>query len=112
MCIYIFKMHTFILRIYIHGIQLQEQRYHISGIAVPIYWNGGAILAGFFIIDEYPVLGGKVLDEPVDILTCAIEYRFEESIHIQKDIAISNLETWLEEKDPQSCRAILTLAGF
>ena len=36
----------------------------------------------------------------------------EESIHIQKDIAISNLETWLEEKDPQSCRAILTLAGF
>ena len=51
-------------------------------------------------------------DEPVDILTCAIEYRFEESIHIQKDIAISNLETWLEEKDPQSCRAILTLAGF
>ena len=42
-------MHTFILRIYIHGIQLQEQRYHISGIAVPIYWNGGAIPAGFFI---------------------------------------------------------------
>ncbi|HEM3603014.1 TPA: hypothetical protein U1C00_002110, partial [Streptococcus suis] len=66
----------------------------------------------WIVIDEYPVLGGKVLDEPVDILTCAIEYRFEESIHIQKDIAISNLETWLEEKDPQSCRAILTLAGF
>ena len=55
MCIYIFKMHTFILRIYICGIQLQEQRYHISGIAVPIYWNGGAILAGFFIkhVNEY-----------------------------------------------------------
>nr|WP_172687140.1 hypothetical protein [Enterococcus faecalis] len=66
----------------------------------------------WIVIDEYPVLGGKVLDEPVDILTCAIEYRFEESIHIQKDIAISNLETWLEEKDPQSCRPILTLAGF
>ncbi|HOV28176.1 MAG TPA: hypothetical protein PK566_17705 [Pseudobacteroides sp.] len=66
----------------------------------------------WIVIDEYPVHGGKVLDEPVGILTCAIEYRFEESIHIQKDIAISNLETWLEEKDPQSCRAILTLAGF
>lgn len=50
----------------------------------------------WIVIDEYPVLGGKVLDEPVDILTCTIEYRFEESIHIQKDIAISNLETWLE----------------
>lgn len=42
-------MHTFILRIYICGIQLQEQRYHISGIAVPVYWNSGAILAGIFI---------------------------------------------------------------
>ncbi|WP_235898248.1 hypothetical protein, partial [Mogibacterium kristiansenii] len=42
------KMHTFILRIYICGIQLQEQRYHISGIAVPVYWNSGAILAGIF----------------------------------------------------------------
>lgn len=41
-------MHTFILRIYICGIQLQEQRYHISGIAVPVYWNSGAILAGIF----------------------------------------------------------------
>lgn len=47
-------MHTFILRIYICGIQLQEQRYHISGIAVPVYWNSGAILAGIFIesLDE------------------------------------------------------------
>ena len=43
-------MHTFILRSYICGIQLQEQRYHISGIAVPVYWNSGAILAGIFII--------------------------------------------------------------
>ena len=44
-------MHTFILRIYICGIQLQEQRYHISGIAVPVYWNSGAILAGIFIFE-------------------------------------------------------------
>ena len=49
-------MHTFILRIYICGIQLQEQRYHISGIAVPVYWNGGAILAGIFIIVKFPPL--------------------------------------------------------
>ncbi|WP_206157392.1 hypothetical protein, partial [Mogibacterium kristiansenii] len=47
------KMHTFILRIYICGIQLQEQRYHISGIAVPVYWNSGAILAGIFNLRFY-----------------------------------------------------------
>ena len=45
-------MHTFILRIYICGIQLQEQRYHISGIAVPVYWNSGAILAGIFTYSQ------------------------------------------------------------
>ena len=50
-------MHTFILRIYICGIQLQEQRYHISGIAVPVYWNSGAILAGIF--KWYDQLGGE-----------------------------------------------------
>ncbi|WP_206157314.1 hypothetical protein, partial [Mogibacterium kristiansenii] len=60
------KMHTFILRIYICGIQLQEQRYHISGIAVPVYWNSGAILAGIFtfIINplecNYAYLGAAV----------------------------------------------------
>ena len=60
-------MHTFILRIYICGIQLQEQRYHISGIAVPVYWNSGAILAGIFTQYEfeewYDQLGGD--DSPL-----------------------------------------------
>ena len=32
-----------------YGIQSQERRYHYSGIAVPVCWNGGAIPAGIFI---------------------------------------------------------------
>lgn len=31
-----------------YGIQSQERRYHYSGIAVPVCWNGGAIPAGIF----------------------------------------------------------------
>ena len=34
-----------------YGIQSQERRYHYSGIAVPVCWNGGAIPAGIFTID-------------------------------------------------------------
>ena len=41
-------MHTYILRVWINGIQPQESRYRVSGIAVPENWNGGAIWAGFF----------------------------------------------------------------
>ena len=35
-----------------YGIQSQERRYHYSGIAVPVCWNGGAIPAGIFIVSE------------------------------------------------------------
>ncbi|MGV3240898.1 hypothetical protein ACEF17_12495, partial [Streptococcus hyovaginalis] len=48
----------------------------------------------------------------VDTLKGAIEYRFEEGLQIKKALSISNLETWLEGNYPQSCRALLTLAGF
>ena len=43
-------MHTYILRVWINGIQPQESRYRVSGIAVPENWNGGAIWAGFFML--------------------------------------------------------------
>lgn len=33
-----------------------------------------------------------------------------ESIAFDKEITISNLETWLENKDPDACKAVLTLA--
>ena len=33
-----------------YSIQPQERWYHFSGIAVPIYWNVGAISAGIFTI--------------------------------------------------------------
>lgn len=46
-------MHTYILRVWINGIQPQESRYRVSGIAVPENWNGGAIWAGFFILLIY-----------------------------------------------------------
>lgn len=45
-------MHTYILRVWINGIQPQESRYRVSGIAVPENWNGGAIWAGFFNISR------------------------------------------------------------
>lgn len=35
-----------------YGIQSQERRYHYSGIAVPVCWNGGAIPAGIFTCVE------------------------------------------------------------
>lgn len=48
------SMHTYILRVWINGIQSQESRYHVSGITVPENWNGGAIWAGFFNTTERP----------------------------------------------------------
>jgi hypothetical protein len=34
-----------------------------------------------------------------------------ESVDFAKKVTISNLETWLESKDPEACKAILKLAG-
>lgn len=63
------------------------------------------------VTDEYLIINDQTVDEPVDILTCVIEYQLDESISIQREIAISNLETWLEEKDPQACKALIALSG-
>lgn len=63
------------------------------------------------VTDEYLIIDDQTVDEPVDILTCEIEYQLDESINIQREIAISNLETWLEEKDPQACKALIALSG-
>ena len=55
-------MHTYILWVWINGIQPQESRYRVSGIAVPENWNGGAIWAGFFnlSITELPLDGNAI----------------------------------------------------
>lgn len=53
-------MHTYILRVWINGIQPQESRYRVSGIAVPENWNGGAIWAGFFILEKIDFFANNV----------------------------------------------------
>ena len=58
------SMHTYILRVWINGIQPQESRYRVSGIAVPENWNGGAILAGFFNYAFSLPEGAKFYDSP------------------------------------------------
>ena len=68
------SMHTYILRVWINGIQPQESRYRVSGIAVPENWNGGAIWAGFFTgrlvvtESEEPVVPEEVV-EPTEPAT-------------------------------------------
>lgn len=67
------------------------------------------------LTDSYPVLNNEVLGEPFSVLTCVCEHPptecDQESIDFDKKVTITNLETWLEEKDPESCKAILKLAG-
>ena len=67
------------------------------------------------LTDEYPMYDGYTLGEPVAVLMCTIEHPpsecDQESIDFQKEISISNLETWLEGKDPDACKSLIMLAG-
>jgi len=67
------------------------------------------------ITDSYPVLDNEILGEPFTVLTCVCEHppseSDPESVDFAKKVTISNLETWLESKDPEACKAILKLAG-
>ena len=70
---------------------------------------------GWIVSDSYPVVDNKVLGTPFTILTCVCEHPpsecDQESIDFAKEVTISNLELWLESKDPEACKAIFRLAG-
>ena len=61
------------------------------------------------------VKDNQVIEPKLTGLSCVLEHPPNEcdshSIGFTKEITISNLEIWLEEKDPESCKAVLTLAG-
>lgn len=65
--------------------------------------------------DSYPVIDGQILESPFTVLTCVCKHPpsecDQESIDFAKELTISNLELWLESKDPEACKAILRLAG-
>lgn len=69
------------------------------------------------ICDYYHVVdGGQALDRPASVITCICVHPDyvtdrEESIAFDRLITISNLETWLEGKDPDACKALIVLAG-
>ena len=61
------------------------------------------------------VKDNKILQPNLTGLNCVCEHPpsecSPESIAFDKEITISNFETWLESKDPEACKAVLTLAG-
>lgn len=62
------------------------------------------------VTDEYPVVGDE-LGEPHSILSCRVDHTPDESLEAQKDNAIRSLERWLDDKDPQACKALIALSG-
>lgn len=61
------------------------------------------------------VKDNQIIDPKLTGLSCICEHLPNEcdsdSIEFTKEITISNFEIWLKEKDPESCKAVLTLAG-
>lgn len=61
------------------------------------------------------VKDNQILEPKLTGLSCVFNHPPNEcdaeSIAFDIEVTISNLEVWLEEKDPESCRAVLTLAG-
>lgn len=61
------------------------------------------------------VKDNQILEPKLTGLSCVFKHPPNEcdteSIAFDIEVTISNLEVWLEEKDPESCRAVLTLAG-
>ena len=87
-------MHTYILRVWINGIQPQESRYRVSGIAVPENWNGGAIWAGFFNIATSLTIDDFLnLRFPEDILL-----RFPMSDDESKPTNFDEIVKWTREQ--------------
>lgn len=61
------------------------------------------------------VKDNQITEPKLSGLSCICEHPPNEcdieSIAFDIEVTISNLEIWLEEKDPESCKAVLTLAG-
>ena len=61
------------------------------------------------------VKDNQILEPKLTGLSCVFKHPPNEcdaeSLAFDIEVTISNLEVWLEEKDPESCRAVLTLAG-
>jgi hypothetical protein len=61
------------------------------------------------------VKDNQILQPKLTGLSCVCEHPPSEcdaeSVSFDKELTICNLEVWLEEKDPESYRAMLTLAG-
>jgi hypothetical protein len=62
------------------------------------------------------VKDNQVIEPKLTGLSCVLEHPPNEcdaeSIAFDIEVTISNLEIWLGEKDPVSCRAVLTLTGY
>lgn len=69
----------------------------------------------WIVTDSYPVVDNQILEPPFTVLNCVCEHPpsecAPESIDFAKEVTISNLELWLESKDPEACKAIFRLAG-
>lgn len=62
------------------------------------------------------VKDNQIIEPKLTGLSCVCEHPPNEcdyySIALDKEVTISNLEIWLEDLDPESCKAVLTLAGY
>ena len=68
-----------------------------------------------WLVSNAHLVYNSQLGNPYTILTCILNHPSSEcdfdSIQFAKRVTISNLESWLESKDPEACNAILILAG-
>ena len=69
------------------------------------------------ICDYYHVVdGGQALERPASVITCICVHPddvtdSDESIAFDRLIAITNFETWIENKDTDACKSLIILAG-
>lgn len=71
---------------------------------------------GWIISEYHLVKSNQVLESELSMLGCVCRHPPSESdnlsIEFDKLLTISNLEVWLEGKDPEACKSILILAGY
>lgn len=61
------------------------------------------------------VKDNQIIEPKLTGISCVCEHPPNEcdsdSVDFAKEVTIGNFEIWLEDKDPESCKAVLTLAG-
>ena len=69
-----------------------------------------------WLVSNAHLVYNSQLSNPYTMLTCVLNHPPSEcdhdSIQFSKRVTISNLESWLEGKDPEAFKAILILAGY